>query len=450
MSDRGDDSRPNVLLVLTDQQRWDTVGAYGSPMDLTPTLDAMAARGVKLERAFTAQPVCGPARGVLQTGRYATQHGVWRSALPLSADERTLAHEFADGGYEVGYVGDWHLAGTVDDPVPPERRGGYDDFWLAADVPEFTSRPYEGALYDGDGEAVPFETYRADAFTDFAVEALETLGEPYFLVVSYLEPHDQNDMWTFVAPDGYADRYRKNPYVPPDLRDRPGEWYEELPDYYGMCKRIDECLGRLLSALERLGQDDETVFLFTSDHGCHFRTRPGEYKRSCHEASIRVPAVVRGPGFDRGRTLSEIVSHVDLPPTLLDAAGLDVPDRMEGRSVVPLLSEADAGWADEAFVQISESEIGRAIRTDRWKYAVSAPTMNGWRGGVGEERSDLYVERYLYDLHRDPAERINLVGRPEYRDVTDGLRERLEAHVRRVEGYDPEIRPFENPGYREY
>ncbi|WP_101294240.1 sulfatase-like hydrolase/transferase [Halegenticoccus soli] len=449
MSDGGE-FPPNVLIVLTDQQRWDTVGAYGCPMDLTPNVDAMARRGVTLERAFSAQPLCGPARSVLQTGRYATQTGVWRSAMPLAEGERTLAHEFADEGYEVGYVGDWHLAGTVDDPVPAERRGGYADYWLAADVPEFTSRPYEGVLYDGDGEPVEFDGYRTDAFTDFAVSALEALSEPYLLTVAYLEPHDQNDEWTFVAPDGYADRYRRNPHVPPDLRNRPGEWYEELPDYYGMCKRIDECVGRLRSTLERLGQTERTIVLFTSDHGCHFRTRPGEYKRSCHEASIRVPAILCGPGFDRGRTVSEIVSHVDIPPTLLDAAGCDVPDRMEGDSVVPLLSSADAEWSDDAFVQISESEIGRAIRTDRWKYAVSAPTMNGWRGGVGEEKSDLYVDRYLYDLRRDPAERINLVGRPEYRDVADDLRERLREYVRRVEGDDPEIRPFENPGYREY
>lgn len=444
-----DDDRPNVLLVLTDQQRWDTVGAYGNPMALTPNLDDVATHGTTLTHAFTPQPLCGPARSVLQTGQYATRNGIWRDGLRLPSEARTLAHEFADGGYDVGFVGDWHLAGTFDDPVPAERRGGYDDYWVAADIPEFTTKPTEGTLFDAWDQPVEYDGYRADAFTDFAVDALESLSEPFFLCVSYLEPHDQNDMWTFVAPDGYADRYRKDPYVPADLQNRPGEWYEELPDYYGMVRRLDECFGRLRETLAEQGRTDDTIVCFTSDHGCHFRTRPGEYKRSCHESSIRVPAVLGGPGFDRGRAVDNLVSLVDLPPTLLDAAGFDVPDAMQGTSLCSVLDDPTTTHREEVFVEISEAEIGRALRTDRWKYAVAAPTTNGWRGGVGDPHSDVYVERYLYDLARDPAEQVNLVGRPEYRDTVEGLRDRLTAYIVDNGDPEPEIRPFENPGYRE-
>ena len=443
-------SRPNVLVVLTDQQRWDTVGAYGSPMDLTPTLDAMARRGTTLEEAHTPQPLCGPARGCLQTGQYATESGVWRNGIPLPDADHLLAKQFADAGYETTYVGKWHLANVGTDPVPADRRGGYADHWLAADVLEFTSHPYEGVVYDAENEPVSLEGYRVDALTDLAISTLEETADPFFCFLSYLEPHHQNDMETYVAPEGYADRHRRSPFVPPDLRNRPGDWYAELPDYYGICERIDECLGRLIDALDRLELADDTVVLFTSDHGNHFRTRPGEYKRSPHEASTHVPAVFRGPGFDGGGRLDEFVSLVDIAPTLLDAAGLAAPDEMQGESVLPLLSGDREDWKDEAFVQVSESEIGRGIRTERWTYAVSAPELNGWQCGFDAPASDLYVDRYLYDRRADPAERINLVGRPEYEGVADELRERLADRMVAAGEDRPEIQPFHDPGYTTY
>ena len=448
--------QPNVLVVLTDQQRWDTVGAYGSPMDLTPALDDVAADGTRFEAAVTPQPLCGPARSCLQTGQYATESGCWKNGIPLPDDaDHLLARRFADAGYRTGYVGKWHLADTVEEPVPAGRRAGYRD-WKAADVLEFTSHPYDGTVYDEDGDPVELDGYRVDALTDLMVSALESTAEPFFRVLSHLEPHHQNDMETFVAPDGYAERHRHNPWIPPDLRDRPGDWYEELPDYYGICERIDESFGRLLGALEREGIAEDTVVVFASDHGCHFRTRPGEYKRSCHESSVRVPLVFCGPGIESDQVVESPVSLLDLPPTLLDLAGIDVPDEMQGHSLVPELTGRDgrpdgaSERPDAAFVQISESQTGRALRTDRWKYAVAAPSEHGWQGGLDEPASDVYVERHLYDLRADPAERVNLVSRPEYAAVREGLRERLLARIETVEGERPDVVPFAEPGFREY
>lgn len=440
--------RPNVIMLVTDQQRWDTVGAYGSPLDTTPNIDRLAANGVRFETAIAAQPVCGASQSVIHTGRYATETGVWRHSLRPNEDEQTLAHHFAAHGYETGFVGTWHLAGTFDEPVPPEYRCGYDDFWLAADVPEFTTHPDGGTLFDADGEPVTFEGYRADAFADFAIEAIESLEEPFFLAVGFLEPHDQNDRQTFVAPDGYAERYERAPYVPGDLQDRPGNWFEELPDYYGIVERVDECVGKLTTCLDQNGLREDTLIAFTSDHGCTFRTRPGEYKRTCHESAVRVPALINGPGVDGGQVVEEVVSHVDWAPTILDAAGVDVPEEMHGRSVLPnRLTPGDVG---EAFIQVSGAEIGRAIRTDRWKLGVSAPTVEGWRGGHADKSSEHYLERYLYDLARDPHERVNLAGRPEYREVFDRLRTRLRDYIRTVEGEEPTISPVSDPGYQDY
>jgi len=439
----GDSDRPNVLVFFTDQQRWDTVGAYGSPSGLTPRLDAAAERGTRFEHAVTPQPVCGPARACLQTGQYATTHGVFTNGRTLGGDGPLLAGAFEAAGYRTGYVGKWHLSEARTGPVPEGQRGGY-DYWRAADSLEHTSHPYEGLVYDGDGERVAFDGYRVDALTDMALEFVEDAAageDPFFCVLSQIEPHHQNDMGRYVAPEGY-DWAHDDPWVPPDLRGEPGDWYRELPDYYGICRRLDECYGRLLDRLEALGERENTVVLFVSDHGSHFRTRNGEYKRSCHEASVRVPLVVTGPGFDRGTVVEAPVELVDVAPTVLEAAGIDVPGAMEGRSTLGLVEatpDAREDWRDEAFVQVSEAECGRAIRTERWKYAVYDPDADG-RSDPSSPDGE-YVERYLYDLDADPYERHNLIGRPGHADVAVELRERLRTRIRAVEGEDVTVRP---------
>ncbi len=435
-----DGTRPNVIVFFTDQQRWDTVGCYGNSMGLTPNLDVMAGEGVRFDLAFTAQPVCGPARACLQTGLYPTATGCFRNGIPLPDDATTLAHQFAGAGYEVGYIGKWHLGGTGDMPVPAERRGGYRDHWLAADLLEFTSSPYGGGYYDADNHLVPFEGYRVNSQTDHVLEYLRTRrrnaagDRPFFLFLSYLEPHHQNNLNRYVAPHDYASRYTGCP-PPQDLVGHPGDWQENLPDYWGICANIDENLGRVRAELGRLGMAENTVILFTSDHGSHFRTRNNEYKRSCHEAAIRIPMVAWGPGFGGGRVVDELVSLVDVPPTLLDAAGIAVPESFHGRSLVPLAREERVDWPDNVFVQISESQVGRAVRTRRWKYGVDAPDRDGWN----HIDSPIYVEQYLYDLEADPHEQDNLVGRPEYRQVADQLAELLVARMVAVGEQAPTI-----------
>jgi len=419
------DRRPNVLVFFTDQQRWDTVGCYGSGMDLTPNLDRMAAGGTRCDLAFTCQPVCGPARASLQTGKYAAATRVFRNGIRLPAGEVLLGQRFKEAGYRTGYIGKWHLSDVRTTPVPPDQHGGYVDRWLASDVLEFTSRPYGGHLFDEQGDPVEFTGYRTDFLTANAIDFIRSRGDgPFFLFLSYIEPHHQNDMNRFVAPDGYAERYA-NPWVPPDLRPLPGDWMSELPDYYGQCARLDENLGQILAALDEAGIADETIVLFLSDHGCHFRTRNAEYKRSCHDGCLRIPMVFRGPGFDRRMVVPEPVSLVDIPPTLLAAAGLDVPPIMHGRSLLPLVERRADDWPEEVFFQISEAEVGRGIRTRRWKYSVWAPD----RKGGEDPRSDVYVERYLYDLAADPHEHVNLVGRKDYRETADRLRDRLIARM---------------------
>jgi len=428
---------PNVLIFFTDQQRWDTVGVYGSPLNLTPNLDAIAKEGIIFNHAFTNQPVCAPARGCIFTGQYATTHGVWRNGLGLEVEDNTLAHCFKRAGYKVGYIGKWHL--SPDEVghgyVPPEYRAGFEDCWEVANLLEFTSHPYDTNLYDKDGKLIHIDGYRVDALTERVINFIEQLhNNPFFLVVSYLEPHHQNDMNRFVSPEGYRERYT-NSFVPYDLRPFPGDWQEQLPDYYGCIARLDECFGRIVDVLKSKGIFEDTIIVFLSDHGCHFRTRNTEYKRSCHESSVRIPFIIHGPGFNKSLVVQELVSLVDVAPTILDAVGISIPKSMQGKSAMPLINRDVKNWRNEVFIQISESCVARAIRTERWKYCVIAEDKDGWL----DCRSDTYVEYQLYDLYSDPYELVNLAGRREYRDIADELKERLLERIEEVEGERPNI-----------
>lgn len=434
--------RPNVLFFFVDQQRWDTCGCYGNPLGITPNLDAMAGEGVLYENAITCQPVCGPARACLQTGKWATQVGAYRNDKMLPPDEPTIAHRFGGAGYQVAYIGKWHLASDRDagvdnrfGPVPEHLHGGWKDYWLASDVLEGTSHAYDGHMYGADGRAREFPAgrFRADAQTDWVIEYLREKrrpDEPFFLFVSYIEPHHQNDRGRYEGPAGSRERFRDFP-VPGDLEGTAGDWREQYPDYLGCIHSLDANLGRVREALRELGLEENTLVVYASDHGSHFRTRNAEYKRSCHDGCVRIPLVIRGPGYMGGRRVAAPVSLLDLPPTFLASAGIPVPAEFGG---VPLSRSDRPG---DVFIQISESQVGRALRTSRWKYSVSAPHRDGWK----DMDSDRYVEEFLYDLEADPHERTNLVADPAHADIRAALRTRLVERMAAAGEAPPEIVP---------
>jgi uncharacterized sulfatase len=441
--------RPNIIVFFSDQQRWDSAGCYGQKLPTTPNLDRMAREGVRFEFAFTCQPVCGPARASVQTGRYAAETGCFRNGIGLPPGEKTIAHWLSEQGYEVGYLGKWHLASNAggktklefrDAPVPPEFRGGYRDFWLASDVLEFTSHAYDGHMYGGDMQRVDFPPgrYRADAVTDFGLDYLRKRdrARPLFLFISYIEPHHQNDHKHFEGPRGSRERW-KDFEVPGDLVGTEGDWRQEFPDYLGCVHALDQNLGRLRAELEKLAMADNTLILYTSDHACHFRTRNSEYKRACQDNAIRIPLVACGPGFRGGRVVKDLVSLIDVPPTILAAGGAKIPETMRGRPLQPLVDGTAKDWPKEVFIQISESQVGRAIRTSKWKYSVRAPGGKGARGAG----SDRYVEDFLYDLENDPHERNNLVRDPQYagvrRELAATLKRRMVAAGERQPRIDP-------------
>jgi uncharacterized sulfatase len=429
----GSPSKPNILFVFSDQQRWDTLGCYGQSLNITPNLDRMASEGVRFEHAFTSQPVCGPTRATIQTGRYASETGNTHNDVPLPPG-KWLAHRVAEAGYEVGYIGKWHLANTGTKPVPPELRGGYSDYWLASDILEFTSHGYNGHMFDADMNEVDFAGYRVDRLTDYALDYLRsrTGDRPFFLFLSFIEPHHQNDHNHFEGPIGSKQKYKD--FQPPNdlLHSKvQGDWRTEFPDYLGCCNSIDYNLGRLRSELKALGLAENTLIIYTSDHACHFRTRNSEYKRSCHESSIRIPMIACGPGFTGGKAPEEMVSLIDIAPTILTAAGAKVPDDMRGRPLQPLACGKAGSWRQEIFVQISEDHTGRAIRTKKWKYEIAVP--------VGSPDKNVYCESHLYDLENDPSELYDLVDDTACADIRKQLLERILAKMKVIGEPEPKI-----------
>jgi arylsulfatase A-like enzyme len=241
---------------------------------------------------------------------------------------------------------------------------------------------------------------------------------PFAAMISWIEPHHQNDRNCFEGPLGSAAQWKD--FVPPgDLAAMrgTGDWEAQYPDYLGCCHALDANVGRIRACLERLGAWEDTVVIYAADHGSHFKTRNREYKRSAHDASIHIPLVIRGPGFRGGRVETGLASLIDLPRTMLSAAGIPVPRIMQGRDLAQ-------GGSDAVFLQISESQCGRAMREARWTYAITAPGVSTSARTSPEGR---WQEDLLYDNQADPHQLRNLVGDPAYADERARLRARLTA-----------------------
>ncbi len=431
----GDSMKPNIIFYFSDQQRWDTVNEK-----LTPNLMKLAGEGIFYENAFTCQPVCGPARACLQTGVYATENGSFRNGIPLCDDIKPLAEYFNENGYKTAYIGKWHLASgkgfsCETSAIPGEKRGGYKDYWRAADVLEFTSHGYDGYVFDGDNNKIEFKGYRADCINDFALDFIDKTdsSEPFFMFISQIEPHHQNDHKRYEGFRETVESYKDYP-IPEDLSFLKGDYESCYPDYLSCINRLDYNVGRLADKLREKGIYDNTVIIYTSDHGSHFRTRNSEYKRSCHDSCTHIPMIISGGAFKGGKKYDGLVSLIDIPPTLLDIAEIEIPESYKG---IPL-SKTISGEAihDEVFIQISESQVGRCIRTKKYKYSVRA-FAQGWLNADSKH----YFEDYLYDLENDPCEKNNLVRSAYYKGVRLELRKKLQAQMVKANEEAPKIYP---------
>ena len=444
--------KPNIVIVMSDQQRWDTLGYR--PLSVTPRLDQLAADGTRFEYAFTPQPLCGPARACIHTGMYASRTGCYANNIPLPPDADTLAKRLRAADYDTAYFGKWHLGSSgLEDhfrPTPPELRGGFLDRWQAVEVPEFTSNSTGGYLFDERGRRMTFTGYRTDAMTDLAIEYLEARADasrPFLLFLSFVEPHPQSyrrkhyngpeisdrsdllrDYIRYEGPDRYRGTFASVP-PPEDLQAIPGDWEVSFADYLAACRGVDDNVGRILDALRISGRAQNTLTVFTSDHGNHFHTRnDNDGKCSCHDASIRIPLIVKGPGFGEGETRNEFASLIDIAPTALQAAGLSVPDGMDGE---PLQSPPAKRDPFEAFVQIGRFDTGRALRTQDWTYAA--------RTADDDPMGSAMYDSHLYHLPTDPHQLSNLVDDPRHANRTAHLRQPLTERISAIEQIDCRI-----------
>ena len=364
--------RPNIVLVLSDQQRSDSLACYGNRFTSTPGTDAMAAAGKSFDAAFTPWPVCTPARGTMWTGVYPHAHGLIDNLYGVdnafashSAVKETVFDHLRQAGYLTAHFGKWHL-GEIQPP--------FFDVWEES----FNSR--KGHWMDGllDGE------YRPNRQTDAALAFLKSWtneSQPFAMVLSFYPPHDP-----YSAPKRFYEPYRGRG-VP-------------FAGYYAAVSALDEDLARVRAALRETGLAEDTVVIYFSDHGDTFFYRPeGEHKFVCHDDAIRIPFIVEGPGIAPATRSDRPVGLQDLAPTMLDLAGAAIPDHMQGRSLKPLLTGGDVGdWRDDYYVQnithVSRIEQ-RAIRTAAWKLIASA-------NGAHE----------LYNLSVDPEEELNVFLTP--------------------------------------
>jgi arylsulfatase A-like enzyme len=201
---------------------------------------------------------------------------------------------------------------------------------------------------------------------------------------------------------------------------------------------MDETVGEIRKLLVETGLDRNTIVVFTSDHGCHFKTRNAEYKRSPHDSSLHVPLIVEGPGFNGGREVRELVSHIDYAPTLLTCAGVPMPSAMQGKSLLPLAQGDAEEWPNEVYSVMSEYMTGRILRTPQYTYAAAAPRTPDWKP---VQASATYSEYMLYDNYADPFQHVNVAGRVEYKAVCTDLRKRLAQRILEGEGAHAVIEP---------
>jgi arylsulfatase A-like enzyme len=434
--------RPNVLLILTDDQGYGDLGVHGNPKIRTPHLDRLARQGVELEH-FHVCPVCSPTRSSLLTGRYNYRTGVVDTFLGRSLmhpDEVTLAEMLQGAGYRTGIFGKWHLGDNY--PLRATDQGFGESLVLKGGGIGQPSDPpggdsYFNPLLTHNGKPTRTRGYCSDVFTAAAAAFIEqNRDRPFFAYLAFNAPHTP-----LQVPDSYYQPYKKMNLAPGDF---PQAGYplegkmdpDQTARVYGMVTNIDDNVGRLLARLEELKLAEDTLVVFLTDNGPQQpRYNAGLHglKGSVYDGGIRVPCFLRWPGrFEAGRKIDRIAAHIDLTPTLLDACGVRAPPgvKFDGVSLMPLLRGEKADWPDRnLFFQWhrgDEPELYRACaaRSQRWKLVQPQGAAAGpFTGGPRFE---------LYDMAADPFETKDVAG--QHPEVGGGMKKAYEAWFKDVAG----------------
>lgn len=429
-----------VVVIMTDTQRKDMLGCYGNPDMHTPSLDRLAAEGIRFDRAYTCQPVCGPARAALFTGSFPHANGSWSNLMPLGDTVKTVGQRLSDHGVHTAYIGKWHLDGT--DYFGNGRcPAGWDPtYW-------YDMRNYLEELPDGQRVRSRLTATNRDgidaAFTyghrcsNRAVDFLDKhAGEDFLLVVSYDEPHGP-----CLCPEPYASMYRgyclpKTDAVYDNLADKPAHhrvWSNGLyaclraekeaapicaPDFFGCNSFIDSEIGRVLAAIDSKCPD--ALVIYTTDHGDMLTFHGIRNKGpAMYDDIVNVPFIVRWPGSaPPGTICPHPVSHIDLTATLLDHFSASRPPTVEGASLLPCFRDPTVRVNDRVFI-----EFGR-YETDHDGFGGFQPIRCVFDGRY-KLSINLLTTDELYDLDADPHEVHNLILSPDHMAIRDQLHDRL-------------------------
>lgn len=436
-------NRPNILLIITDSQGSNILGECGAGYISTPNIDALAASGTSFTRAYNTCPLCTPARAGLFSGLYPHNAGAWSNDLPFGTDVASLGTHFRRLGYETAYIGKWHLDGTdyFGTGVCPDGwnpRYWYDGRNYLEDLTEEERALWRSGLRTTElihQHGITREWTWAGRVTDKARsfidnQRINSPEKPWLLVVSYDEPHGPS-----VCPPPFCDMYEDFVYPLPSnaadtLEDKPAhhqEWAKtfSIPTdglrqklYFGSSSFVDDEIGRVIGSARDTGEDD-TVVIYTTDHGHYMGAHGLEGKGpALYEEVVRVPFIVSGPGVATGVESESLMSHVDVLPTLLDLAGADVPDILDGVSQAEVFGDPTRVARTEAYTEFHRFSVThdswfgfipvRCIVSDRYKLTINLD--------YGDE---------LYDLKNDPGEMKNLIDDPNINDVRDDLHQRL-------------------------
>ncbi len=400
--------QPNIVVVIADQMRAHAMGAMGNEQVITPNLDQLAAEGFITSNAISGHPVCTPFRAQLLTGRYSHSTGVIVNDIRLPDDAVIFPEVLKRAGYTTGYIGKWHLSGDRNDPVDAVSRRGW-DYWAVRNV----SHDHDESVYwEGDAsEPVVSPGWEPDVQTELAIEFIKAnKQQPFSLFLSYGPPHGPYDL----VPQEYVDMYEEI-----DLLSRPNvasDNEETLRLYYAAITSIDVNIGRLSQALEAAGVADNTIFVFTADHGDMLGSQGHVLKQRPWEESINIPFIIRYPDkIIAGQNEDWIVTAVDMMPTILGLSDVAIPEVVEGMDLSDVFEGISDEQREEAFLFNVHKDGGpgtdwRGIRTKEWVYA------RHYRG-----------DWVLYDLKNDPYELNNLINHTHYSTVKEDLQQRLEA-----------------------
>ena len=436
------DGRPNILYIMSDDHSFQTIGVYASVLKdyvKTPNIDRIANEGVKMENCFVTNSISTPSRAAILTGQYSHHNQVYTLADELPAGHPSMAKELQKNGYQTAIVGKWHIG------TQPE---GFDFYSVMPGQGKYENPGFmESGLPFDVKHAVRTKGYCTDVITDKCIDWMEQTdkNKPFFLMCHFKAPHTpftpaerHKDLYkgvVFPEPDNLYENLDSRPilksvhnkisggrFANKELpkEDRVKDAYQEYIRTYLSCiAGIDENVGRLLDYLEKNGQLNNTIIVYTSDQGFYMGEHGWFDKRFMYEESMRTPLIMRLPkGFDRRGKITEMVQNIDYAPTFLELAGAPVPEDIHGVSLVPLLKgEHPQDWRTALYYHFyeypAEHMVKRhyGIRTERYKLIHFYNNINWWE---------------LYDLQADPTEMHNLYGQPEYESIAEELKVEME------------------------